>query len=137
MKAVIRIKKSNYIKNSIQPPLSASAEGSGHGFILCLRISSQQLVTSIFDSLKPVIIRLIKLISVAIGVSQVNQTTLARTSSSLLRHLPVINKQPHLIGNMLLDQIHGTDVSTQCVKIHQTCLYFVPTCNRRPPDAEA
>jgi hypothetical protein len=101
-------------------------------FILCLRVSSQQLVTGSFDSLKPVIIRLTKLISIAIGVSQVNQTTFAGTSSSLFRRLLVINERPHLISNMLLNQILGTDVSTNHVESHQTRLHFVPTCNRRP-----
>jgi hypothetical protein len=62
-------KKSDHIKNSLQPPLVASAEGSSHGFVLCLRISSQHLVTGSLNSLKLVIIRLVKLTSIAIGIS--------------------------------------------------------------------
>jgi hypothetical protein len=72
-----------------------------------------------------------------IGVPQINQTTFAGASSGFLQHLPVINKRSYLISNMLLNQISGADVIAHCVEGHQTCLYFVSTCDRRPPDAEA
>jgi hypothetical protein len=62
-------KKSNHTKNSIQPHLSVNAERCGYSFILCLRVSSQQLVIGSFDSLKPIIIRPIKLISEMVGIS--------------------------------------------------------------------
>jgi hypothetical protein len=62
-------KKSDHIENSIQTPLATSTEGSYHGFVLCFRISSQQLVAGSLNNLKPIIIRLVKLNSIAIGVS--------------------------------------------------------------------
>jgi hypothetical protein len=62
-------KKSDHIKNSVQSPLAMSAEGSSHGFVLWLRISSQQLIIGSLNSIKPVIIRLVKLTSIVIGVS--------------------------------------------------------------------
>jgi hypothetical protein len=136
-KAVIRINESNHIENSVQSPFASSAEGSVHGFVLCIRISPQQLVTGHLNSFKLVIIRLVKLTSVAIGVPQINQTTFAGASRGFLCHLPVINKRSYLISNMLLNQISGADVSAHYVEGHQPCLYFVSTCDRRPPDAEA
>jgi hypothetical protein len=62
-------KKSNHIKDPIQSLLAASTEGSGHSFVLCLRISSQQFVAGSLKSLKPIIIRLIKLTPIAVGFS--------------------------------------------------------------------
>jgi hypothetical protein len=130
-------KKSNHIKNYVQFFFASSAEGSIHGFILCLRIGPQQFITGRLNSFKSVIIRLVKLTSVAIGVSQINLATFTGASSGLLRHLLVINKRPYLISNVLLNQISRANVISHCVEGHQTCLYFVSTCDQRPPDAEA
>jgi hypothetical protein len=91
--AVVCVNEPNNIKYSIQPLFDTSAESSRHSFVFYPRVCSKKLITCRLNSIQPIIIWLIKLVSEPKSIFQINQATLAGASGGFLRHFPFACKR--------------------------------------------